>query len=170
MKIKPYFVWLADTYILGPCVSLEMGEIRIGLSLIFFEIGLALDTGKVWSFGCSGCGAIGYARTDELPLEWEKRYRRDRSYFFMCGKCHGKIEPNEDYVITDENRALAIDEIMEQLTDAKDGGAHGKALRDYANKLLDESEPFSKDELAGDVAAFADGIDAGIKMVSDNKQ
>lgn len=157
MKINPYLVKLADTYILGPCISFEMGAIRIGLSLILFEVGFALDTEKVWSFGCSGCGAIRYAKTDELPPEWEKRYRRDRTYFFMCGKCHGKVEPNEDYVITDENKAQAIDEIIGQLTDAEDDEAHVKALRDYANKLLGESEPFSKDELSGDVCAYDDG-------------
>ncbi len=165
MKIKSYFVWLADTYILGPCVSLEMGEARIGLSLVKFEVGIAIDTEKVWSFACSGCGAIGYAKTDELPPGWEKRYRPDHTYFFMCAKCHGKIEPNEDYVVTDENREQAIDEIIGQLTDREDA-AHVKALRDYANKLLDESEPFSKYDLSGSVAAYSDGIDAGLKIAS----
>jgi len=168
MKINPYFVKLADTYILGPCISMEMGEVRVGLSLVFFEIGLALDTEKVWGFGCSGCSAIGYARTDELPPGWEKRYRPDHTYYFLCDKCHGTIEPDDDYLVTDENREVAIDEIIGQLVGSgeEDIGGHIQALRDYANKLLDESEPFVKSDLASSVCAFDDGIDAGMKMVS----
>jgi len=41
--MKPYFVWLSDCFILGPTVSFDMGEVRVGLSLIRFEIGLAFS-------------------------------------------------------------------------------------------------------------------------------
>jgi len=158
VKIKPYFVWLADTYILGPCVSFDERETRIGLSLIKFEIGLAFDSERLWRFGCSGCGTIGYAMTDELPPGWEKRYRPDLTYSFMCAKCHGKVGPDEDYVVTDENREQAIDEIIGQLTDREDNDIQVKAIRDYANRLLDESEPFSKYDLSASVAAYSDGL------------
>jgi len=165
MKIKPYFVWLADTYILGPCVSLEMGEIRIGLSLIGFEVGLGFDLEKVYSFGCHSCGAIGHAKIDHLPEGWEKRHRPDHTYYFLCLKCRG-FELDEDYVISDENREKAIDEIIGQLTDKSDNEPHIKALRDYATQLLEESGNWSKFALAECVCAFDDGIDVGMKMVS----
>ena len=158
MKVKPYFVWLADTFILGPSVSLELGQTRIGLCFVKFEVGLAFDSERVWSFGCSRCGAIGYARTDELPPGWEKRRRPDNTRFFMCAKCHGKVEPNEDYIVTDENRKQAIDEIIGQLTNRENNDVEVEALRDYANKLLDESEPFSKVDLSGSVCAYSDGF------------
>ena len=158
MKIQPYYVKLADTYILGPTVSYELGMTQIGLSLIFFEIGLAIDSGKVFAFGCSECNAIGYARVDELPPGWEKRYRPDMTYHFVCGKCRGSVETDDDYLVTDENREQAIDEIMGQLTDRNDDDIYIKALRDYANKLLDESLPFAKYDLASSVAAYADGF------------
>jgi hypothetical protein len=157
MKIQPYFVKLADTYILGPCISFEMGEVRFGLSLIFFEVGIALDTGKVWSFGCSGCSVIGYAKTDELPPGWEKRYRPDHTYYFLCAKCRGTVEPDDDYLVTDENRDVAIDEIISQLV-GSGISEYVQALRDYANRMLDESEPFLKSDLAGSVAAYYDGF------------
>jgi len=118
VKINTYFVRLADTYILGPCVSFEMGEIRIGLSLVGFEVGLGIDLGKVYSFGCHSCGAIDHAKIDHLPEGWEKRYRPDKTYYFLCLKCRG-FEQDEDYVITDDNREKAIDEIIGQLTDKK---------------------------------------------------
>jgi len=159
MKIKPYVVRLSDCYILGPTVSFEEGEVRIGLSFIKYEVGLAFDAGKFFSYGCTGCGRIGYAVLDELPPGWEKRYRPDHTYCFLCDKCRDKIEPNEDYIITDENREKAVDEIVGQFTD-RENDAHVKAVRDYANKLLDESEPFSKYELSSSVAAFSDGYDA----------
>ena len=159
MKIQPYYVKLADTYIIGPTISYELGQTRVGLSLAFFEIGLAIDSEKVFSFGCSGCNAIGYARVDELPPGWEKRYRSDHTYYFLCGKCRETVELDEDYIVTDENRAAAIDEIMGQLTDREDDEIYIKALRDYANKLLDESLPFSKNDLSMSVCAYADGFD-----------
>jgi len=157
MKIKPYLVKLADCYILGPCISFEMGEVRTGLSLLFWEVGLGWESQKVYSFGCSGCNVIGYARLDELPPGWEKRYRPDQTYYFLCDKCRGKVEPDEDYLITDENRGPAIDEIIGQLVGDEADEIEAKALRDYANKLLDESEPFAKSDLSASVAAYSDG-------------
>ncbi len=164
MKIKVYRVKLVDTYILGPCVSFELGETRVGLSLVFFEVGLALDTEKVWSFGCSGCGAIGYARTDDLPPGWEKRYRPDHTHYFLCRECHGKVEPNEDYVVTDENREQAIEEIIGQLIGSESDSAEVEALRGYANALLDESEPVSKFDLSASVSAYSDGFSDARKL------
>ncbi len=164
MKIKPYFVWLADTYIIGPCVSLEMGQTRIGLSLVGFEVGLGIDVEKLYSFGCNSCGAIGHATVDHLPEGWEKRHRPDHTYYFLCPKCKG-FEQDEDYVIDDENREKALDEILGQFSDQKDNKPHFKACRDYAVRLLEEGENWSKYELADSVAAFADGVNAGMKMV-----
>lgn len=164
MKIETYKVKLADVFILGPTVSFEEGKTRIGLSLIFFEIGLAFDLEKVFSFGCAGCGAIGYAKNDELPPGWEKRYRPDHTYYFTCDECHGNVEPDEDYVITDENREQAIDEIIGELTDEEGDEVYLKALRAYANKLVDELEPFAKFDLSASICAYADGFDDARKL------
>ena len=155
--MKPYFVWLGDCFILGPTVSFEMGTVRVGLSLISFEIGLAFESKKVYSFGCHSCGAIGYAKVDELPPGWEKRYRPDNTYYFLCLKCRG-FEVDEDYLITDENRERAVDEITGQLAGDSAGEVEIKALRDYANRLLDESAPFAKYDLSASVAAYSDGF------------
>jgi len=159
MKIRPYRVHLADTYILGPCVSHDLGQLRIGLSLVTFEVGIGFDSEKQYGYGCSGCGATGSAIIDELPPGWEKRYRPDHTYYFLCDKCHGTVEPDEDYLVTDENRSQAIDEIIGQLTDREDSDLKVKALRDYANKLLDESEPFAKYDLSASVCAYSDGFE-----------
>lgn len=156
MRIKPYYVNLADCYILGPCVGFEMGEVRIGLSLVLFEVGLGFESQKVYSFGCHGCGAIGYAKLDELPDGWEKRYRPDHTYYFLCLKCRG-FEKDEDYVVTDENRAQAVDEIIGQLADDIKDEVEVKALRNYANKLLDEADHWSKYDLSSSVAAYSEG-------------
>jgi len=164
MKVSPYSVRLADCYILGPCVSFEEGQTRVGLSLGVFEIGLAFDSERVYGFGCSGCGKIGYAVLDELPPDWEKRYRSDHTYYFLCDQCRGTVGPDEDYIVTDENRAQAIDEILAQLTHREDSDLRVKALRDFANKLLDESEPFSKYDLSASVCAYSDGFEDAWKI------
>ena len=164
MKVKPYLVKLADCYILGPTVSLEEGQVRVGLSLGIFELGLAFDSERVYRYGCYGCSKIGYAILDELPPGWEKRYRPDHTYYFLCDKCRGTVEPSEDYIITDENRSKAIDEIIGQLTDREDSDLKVRALRDYANKLLDESEPFAKYDLSSSVAAYTDGFEDALKI------
>jgi len=166
MKINPYFVRLSDAYILGPCVSYEEGQTRVGLSLVAFEIGVAIDSEKVFSFGCSSCSNIGYAVLDELPPGWEKRHRLDHTYYFVCDKCRGQVEVDDDYVVTEENHEQAIDEIIGQLTGKNDNKPHIKALRDYAARLLEESDNWSKVELAAAVCAYDDGIDAGLKMAS----
>ena len=167
MKIIPYYVRLADTYILGPCVSLEMGEIRIGLSLIGFEVGLGFDLEKVYSFGCHSCGAIGHAKMDHLPEGWEKRHRPDHTYYFVCDKCRGQVEVDDDYLVTEENHEQAIDQIIGDLVGSGEENidSHIQALRAYAHQLLEESDNWSKGELADSVCAFDDGIDAGMKMV-----
>ena len=93
MKVKPYFVRLADTYILGPCVSFEMGETRAGLSLVKFEVGLAFESTREYGFGCHRCGAIGHAKIDHLPEGWVKKYRKAPgpvTYYFLCGECAKK--------------------------------------------------------------------------------
>lgn len=87
MKVKPYFVWLADTYILGPCVSFERGETRVGLSLVKFEVGLGFESDREYGFGCYRCGAIGHAKYDQLPEGWAKKYRKNGTYYFLCGEC-----------------------------------------------------------------------------------
>ena len=157
MKIKPYVTWLADTYILGPCISFEMGHIRVGLSLIAFEVGLVFSE-KLYGYGCSSCSAIGYARVDELPPGWKKKYRPDRTYFFLCPKCQSpEFEVLEDYVITDENQEHALDEIIGQLKGDDTTSIEVKAIRDYANKLLDESDNWGKQELTASVVAYSDG-------------
>ena len=51
MKITTYSVRLCDTYILGPSISFEEGQTRIGLCLIGFELGIAIDSRKDFSFG-----------------------------------------------------------------------------------------------------------------------
>jgi len=164
MKIKPYRVNLADTYILGPCVSHDLGQLRIGWSFVTFEVGLGFESDREYGYGCSGCGATGSAKIDELPPGWEKRYRPDHTHYFLCEKCRETVELNEDYVVTDENRQVAIDEIIGQLTDREDDDIKVKALRDYANKLLDESEPFSKYDLSASVCAYSDGFSDARKI------
>lgn len=162
MKIKPYLVPLSDTYILGPCVSLELGKTRVGLSLIFFEIGFVFDSEKVYTYGCSQCGKPGVALLNQLPPGWVKRYRPDLTYYFLCDNCRGTVEPNQDYLITDGNRARAIDEIIGQLTSQEDSDLKVKALRGYANRLLDEDGPdiytYTRDDLSLSVAAYSDGF------------
>ncbi len=165
MKIQPYFVRLADTYILGPCVSYEEGQTRVGLSLVTFEVGIAVDSEKVFSFACSGCGAIGYAVLDKLPPGWKKIPRPDVTHFFLCPKCQTpEFEVIEDYVITDENREHALDEIIGQLKGNETISStvswyrEVKAIRDYANKLLDESDNWGKQELGQSVVAYSEGF------------
>jgi len=48
---------------------------------------------EIYRYGCSGCGAIGESKLDELPPGWERRYHRDITYFFLCSKCkhEGKV-------------------------------------------------------------------------------
>lgn len=87
MRIKPYITRLRDVYLLGPSIALEEGAIRVGLCLVWFEVGLEYESGKTYSYGCSRCGAIGGAKLDELPPGWKKRYRRDMTYFFLCSNC-----------------------------------------------------------------------------------
>lgn len=159
MKIQPYFVRLADTYIFGPCVSYEEGQTRVGLSLVTFEVGIAIDSEKVFSYGCSGCGTTGYAVLDELPPGWKKQYRPDRTHFFLCSKCQApEFEVQEDYVVTDENKEHALDEIIGQCIGDDATSNRGKAIRDYANKLLEESDNWGKQELAASVVAYSEGF------------
>jgi len=164
MKVKPYTVKLVDGYILGPCVFLEDGRARVGLSLGIVEVGLEFDSERVYRYGCSGCGKLGKALLDELPPGWEKRYRPDHTYYFLCDKCRGTIELDEDYIVTDENRAQAIDEIIGQLTDREDNDLKVKALRDYANELLDEAENYSKYDLSQAVCSYFDGFEDAWKI------
>ena len=42
MKIHPYFVKLSDCLILGLTASRDFGEVRLGINLLFCEVGLAL--------------------------------------------------------------------------------------------------------------------------------
>ncbi len=90
MKCQPFFVRYADAWILGPAASIDTREFRIGLGLIFGEVGLCFILEKPFGYGCSGCGAIGQASVDQLPLGWEKRHRRDSSYYFLCPDCIAK--------------------------------------------------------------------------------
>jgi len=170
MKIKSYFVWLADTYILGPCVSLEMGEIRIGLSLIGFEVGLGIDLERVYSFGCHSCGAIDHAKMDHLPEGWEKRRRPDHTYYFLCLKCRG-FEADEDYVVTDENREQAIDKIIGQLVGSGEENIdrHVQLIRGYISRLLDESGNWSKFDLSQMAAAYDDGFTDARRKEDDDR-
>jgi hypothetical protein len=159
MKFNTYFTRLVDTYILGPTVSFEEGKTQVGLSLIAFEIGIAFDSERVYRYGCHGCAKPGYAVLDELPPGWKKVYRPDRTYFFLCADCQGKdFEVNEDYVITPENQEHAIDEIIGQLKGANEESHH---LRDFAHKLLEESDNWGKDELSASIAAYSDGYEHG---------
>jgi len=87
MKMKPFFVTYSDTWLLGPAASIDTREFRIGLGLIACEIGLCFTSEKPFSYGCSSCGKIGEAPVDQLPPGWEKRYRPDHTYFFLCPDC-----------------------------------------------------------------------------------
>lgn len=87
MEIRPYAVKLADCLILGLTSTWDTGEARLGLALVFFEIGLRFESQKLYYYACSGCGAIGHAIIDELPLDWKKRYRPDKTHFFLCPNC-----------------------------------------------------------------------------------
>jgi len=158
MKCQPFFTRYTGTWILGPAASADTREFRIGLGLIIFEVGLCFVSEKPFGYGCSGCGAVGEAPPDQLPPGWEKQHRPDSTYYFLCPSCvkEGR-EVDDDYVVTDDNRQQAVDEIIGQLVGEADG-VEAKALRDYANKLLDESEPYGKNDLAAAVAAYSDGL------------
>ena len=171
MKINTYFFRLADTYILGPSVSLEEGQIRAGMCLIGFEIGIAFDSEKVHSYGCSGCSSIGYAVLDELPPGWKKCYRPDKTYYFLCTKCQTpEFEAQEDYMLTEDNRGHAVDEIISDLKDENSSAADVKALRDYANRLLDETDNWGKEELQSSLAAYSDGFQEALKLKRGDNQ
>jgi len=43
MKVKPYYIRFSDTWILGPCASLELREFRIGLAFVLLEVGLMFE-------------------------------------------------------------------------------------------------------------------------------
>ena len=90
MKIKPYFVTYSDTWILGPTAAVDTREFRIGLSFIVCEVGLCFISEAPFQFGCSSCGKIGEAPVDQLPDGWEKRYRRNHTYYFLCSECIAK--------------------------------------------------------------------------------
>ena len=87
MIIKPYLIKFSDTWILGPTASRDTREFRFGLSLIVFEVGIVVMLEKPFGYGCSDCGAIGYAQVDRLPEGWVKKYRKDSTYHFLCPKC-----------------------------------------------------------------------------------
>jgi len=169
MKCQTFFTRYTDTWLLGPAASADTREFRIGLGLAVFEVGLCFKSEKPFGYGCSGCSAIGQAQVDQLPPGWEKMHRLDGTYYFLCPECIEKgLEVDGDYVITDENRQQAIDEIVGQL--AGDYKADAQLLRAYANKLLDESEPFSKEDLAVSVASYEDGLtDAEVPMALEIK-
>jgi len=158
VKIRPYFVTYRDTWMLGPTASLDAREFRIGLSFIVCEVGFVFISEALFQYGCGICGKIGEAPVDQLPDGWEKRYRPDKTYYFSCLKCRELHEEDEDYIVTDENREHAIDEIIGQLVGDSIDEVECKALRDYANSLLDESEPFSKNDLSASVAAYSNGF------------
>jgi hypothetical protein len=162
VKVQPFFVRYTDAWILGPAASVDTRVFRIGLGLIAFEVGLCFISEKSFGYGCSGCGAVGEAPGDQLPPRWEKKYRRDSTYYFLCPNClkegRGIDVIDDDYLVTDDNREQAVDEIVGQLADGEANEVEAKSLRDYANKLLDESEPFSKNDLAASVAAYSDGF------------
>lgn len=87
MKCHPFFVRYTDAWILGPAASIDTREFRIGLGLILCEVGLCFKSEKPFGYGCSGCGAIGEAPVDQLPPGWEKKHRRDSTYYFLCPTC-----------------------------------------------------------------------------------
>lgn len=158
MKVEPFFVGYSDTWILGPAASIDTREFRIGFGLIFCEVGLCFISEKPFGYGCSGCGAIGEGTPDQLPPGWEKRDRPDHTFFFLCPNCQKGEYEEEDYVITEENREHALDEIFGQLMGEPADEVETKVIRDYANKLLDESEGWGKKELAASLAAYSDGF------------
>lgn len=159
MKVQPYFVAYSDTWILGPAASVDTREFRIGLGVVVCEFGLCFISEKPFGYGCSGCGAIGKGTPSQLPPGWEKRCRPDDTYYFLCLNClkEGR-EVDDDYVITDDNRKHALDEIFGQLMGKAADEVEDKALRDYAHKLLDESEYWGKKELAASLAAYSYGF------------
>jgi len=72
-----------------------------------------------------------------------------------CTKCaHKRLWNERDYVITEENRGAAIDEIVKKM------GA-GEAEISYMERLLKESDGWTNFELDDAVAAFSDGYAAG---------
>ena len=87
MKIEPYFVTYSDSWILGPAVARDTRELRIGLGLIVCEVGICFTSERPFGFGCNGCGKIGEAPVNKLPEGWEKRYRRDHTFYFLCPEC-----------------------------------------------------------------------------------
>ena len=58
MKIKPYYTRFSDTWILGPCASLDLGEVRIAFAFILFEVGLMflweIEEGEIEDVGSKG--------------------------------------------------------------------------------------------------------------------
>ena len=74
-----------------------------------------------------------------------------------------------DYLVTDENRAQAVDEIIRQLKGDSTDEVEIKALRDYANSQLDESEPFGMYDLSASVAAFSDGYARVVRRGGDQE-
>ena len=107
-------------------------------------------------YGCGVCGIMEEGEDGELPSGWHKQCRPDNTYYFLCPKCPAKVD--DDYLITDENRQNAIDEITGQLATDKFDEYETKALRDYANRLLDEAMGYTRDELQESVAAYSDGF------------
>jgi len=163
MKCQTFFTRYTDTWLLGPTASADTREFRIGLGLAVFEVGLCFKSEKPFGYGCGGCSAIGQAPVDQLPPGWEKRHRSDSSYYFLCPKC---IEEGRE--VDGECTVTAVDEIVRELAGVY--LAEAKVLRAYAIKLLGESEPFLKADLAAALAAYSDGFtDAEVPMAKEIK-
>lgn len=100
MKIRPFFIFYRETWLLGPVASLTQGEFRIGLGLVFGEIGISFDFQHNYGFGCHGCGALQWEENKQLPPGWDKIYRTDSTYYFRCPACIEKgyrdDEPDAD--------------------------------------------------------------------------
>lgn len=66
--------------------------------------------------------------------------------------------PDDDYVISSDNHEQTVAEIVRLIVGEETGQA--EALRDYANRLIEESAPGSwrKKELEAAVAAYSDGL------------
>jgi len=94
MKCQPFFVQYADTYLLGPSATIELREFRIGLGLIFFEIGLCFISEKPLGYACYGCGTIGAGAPSQLPPEWEREEKLNGTVYFLCPTCK-KLSPSE---------------------------------------------------------------------------
>ena len=92
MEIRPYFVMISGCFMLGPSICWDLGEIRFGIDLIFFEIGLQFSWMTTLSYGCAGCDAIGTGVNGELPEGWKKGYRKDETYFFLCPECKKEVK------------------------------------------------------------------------------